>query len=593
MKNQLKVVMVGHVDHGKSTVIGRLLADSGSLPGAKLAEIQSACRKNAKPYEYAFLLDALKDERSQGITIDVARCFLKTARRNYQIIDAPGHIEFLKKMISGAALAEAAFLVIDAEEGIQENSKRHGYLLSMLGIKQLSVLINKMDLIGYSRQKYDELTGDYRKYLRELRVEPISFIPICACNGDNVAAASTRMPWYQGPTVLEQLDAFEEETGDSALDFRFPVQDVYKFTEHNDKRRILAGTLRAGAVSVGEEIEFYPSFKKAKVKTIEAFNSPVKTTVQAGEAVGLTLDEEIYVQPGELAAKTFAQVSPQVGTRIKVNLFWMGKNPLIKHKPYKLKINTARATLYLRDVLQVVDSSDLSTIENKLQVDQWDMAECILETAKPIAFDAFGGAPRATGRFVIVDNYEIAGWGVILDGLDSSGSVFTEKIKIRESDWKASSIRPEERSRRFRHAPCVIVVMGISDIKRDIAARYERYLFDRGMNAYYLRLANLRQGLDADILNSREQREEILRRFGELARILTDAGQILISSLHAPDKYDLQIIKELITPFALKVVNVDMRDFKGFPVDVTLDLSALSAFDVRKLDEGLNLQTRQ
>ncbi len=239
----MNVVIVGHVDHGKSTLIGRLLADTNSLPVGKLEAIQEKCRRNAKPFEYAFLLDALKDEQEQGITIDVARCFFKTKKRNYIILDAPGHIEFLKNMITGAARAEVAILVIDASEGIKENSIRHGYMLSMLGIKQIVVAINKMDLVNYDEDKYEDLKREYTNFLNKIGIRPLEIIPISAFNGDNITKKSKNMQWYNGNNILEALDEFECSKSDINKPFRMPIQAIYKFTENADNRRIVAGTI--------------------------------------------------------------------------------------------------------------------------------------------------------------------------------------------------------------------------------------------------------------------------------------------------------------------------------------------------------------
>ncbi|KKL68203.1 hypothetical protein LCGC14_2127310, partial [marine sediment metagenome] len=205
-RQQMNIVIIGHVDHGKSTVIGRLLADTGSLPKGKLDDVKAICAKNARPFEYAFLLDALKDEQAQGITIDSARCFFRSDKREYIIIDAPGHIEFLKNMISGAARAEAALLVIDAKEGVRENSRRHGYLLSMLGVKQVAICVNKMDLVDYSRDVFDAITAEYTDFLKQIDTEAMAFIPVSAREGDNVATRSEIMSWYDGPVVLDMLD---------------------------------------------------------------------------------------------------------------------------------------------------------------------------------------------------------------------------------------------------------------------------------------------------------------------------------------------------------------------------------------------------
>ena len=288
-REDMNIVIVGHVDHGKSTIIGRLLADTNSLPDGKLEQVREMCRRNAKPFEYAFLLDALKDERDQGITIDSARAFFKTKKRDYIIIDAPGHIEFLKNMVTGAARAEAALLVIDANEGIKENSKRHGYLLSMLGIKQICILVNKMDLVSYDEKRFNQIEKDYRGFLDSIGVEPQAFIPVSGMEGDNIAAHQENMPWYDGDTVLDMLDKFQALKQKDNLPFRMPVQAVYKFTRDGDDRRIVAGTIDTGKVSVGEEVVFYPSGKKSKVKTIEAFNAPVQETADYSSATGFTL----------------------------------------------------------------------------------------------------------------------------------------------------------------------------------------------------------------------------------------------------------------------------------------------------------------
>lgn len=276
-KEQMNIVIIGHVDHGKSTLIGRLMADTHSLPKGKLDEVKARCKRNARPFEYAFLLDALKDEQAQGITIDSARCFFRSKKREYIIIDAPGHIEFLKNMISGAARAEAALLVIDAREGVRENSRRHGYLLSMLGIKQVAICINKMDIADYSQKTFESIKSEYLDFLRQIGVEPLDFIPLSAREGDNVVNKSEHMPWYTGHTALEMIDSFTKEASRVGKPFRFPVQDIYKFTEADDDRRIFAGRIETGKIQTGDEVIFFPSEKKSKIASIECFNAPVQT----------------------------------------------------------------------------------------------------------------------------------------------------------------------------------------------------------------------------------------------------------------------------------------------------------------------------
>ena len=260
----LSVVIGGHVDHGKSTVIGRLLADTGSLPDGRLEQVRALCERTGRPFEYAFLLDALRDERAQGITIDTARVFFRTAARDYLILDAPGHVEFVRNLVTGAASAAAALLVIDAGEGIRDNSRRHGYLMGLLGIRQIAVLVNKMDLVGFREDAFLRLADAYRAFLGGIGLEPAHLIPVAALAGENLSTRSARMPWYAGPTVLDALEGFPLPSAPIDGPFRMPVQDVYKFTGDGDDRRIVAGTIATGAVRPGDELVFYPSGKRAR-----------------------------------------------------------------------------------------------------------------------------------------------------------------------------------------------------------------------------------------------------------------------------------------------------------------------------------------
>ncbi|MFH1367674.1 MAG: GTP-binding protein [Elusimicrobiota bacterium] len=565
----MNIVIVGHVDHGKSTVIGRLLADTGSLPKGKLEFVKEMCQKNSKPFEYAFLLDALKDEQSQGITIDTARCFFKTAKRDYIIIDAPGHIEFLKNMISGAARAEAALLVIDAHEGIRENSKRHGHMVSMLGVKQVSVLVNKMDLAGYSENVFDNLKQEYSLFLKQINVKPASFIPISAREGENITVPSKKMPWFNGATVLGQLDLFADEKSAGDKPFRFPVQDIYKFTQLSDERRIAAGTVAAGAVAAGEEVIFLPSQKKSTVKTVETFNAPEKKTARAGEAAGFTLETQIYIRPGELMVKATEHL-PYVGNRFKANIFWVGRAPMIKNKVYKLKIAASRATIKLVEILRAIEASDLSSQGNKTQLDRHDVAECVLETSKPIAFDCAADS-EVTGRFVIVDNYEIAGGGIILENIAAEDTMLKQHIREREYVWDRSLIDPSLRAVQHKHKAKFIVFTGIPGAgKRAIAKKIEKDLFERGFNVYYLGTANIAYGLDADITAVSEDADERIRRLGELARIMTDAGLIFITTIDNADDYDIEILKLLNEPNEILVINTGENNFSRYKADLEL-----------------------
>lgn len=412
----MNIVIVGHVDHGKSSVIGRLLADTDSLPKGKLEGIREMCRRNDKPFEYAYLLDALKDERSQGITIDTARCFFKTALRDYIIIDAPGHIEFLKNMITGASRAEAALLVIDAMEGVRENSRRHGYMLSMLGINQIAVLVNKMDAVGYDRSVYESIKEEFSAFLKNIDVTPCAFIPVSARCGDNIAHHSA-MEWYTGHTVLETLDDFSDPGKSTLLPFRMPVQDVYKFASGGDKRRIIAGTVNTGTLNAGDEVVFYPSGKRTRVSRIEPMTDREQQGVaEAGYASGFTMTEQIYAKRGDLCCKA-GQLPPKVSDTVKACLFWLGKENMVPGKRYYLKTGAQKLPCRLEKVISAADASTLESSE-KSEVGKFDVATCILKTEGLCAFDLVSDLPL-TGRFVIVDGYDIAGGGIFLDSLDT------------------------------------------------------------------------------------------------------------------------------------------------------------------------------
>ena len=566
---QMSIVVIGHVDHGKSTVVGRLLADTKSLPEGKLEDVKAQCKRNSKPFEYAFLLDALKDEQDQGITIDSARCFFKSEKRQYIIIDAPGHIEFLKNMISGAARAEAAVLVIDAKEGVQENSRRHGYLLSMLGIRQVVVLVNKMDLVDYDQSRYDAIEKEYTAFLARVGIEARYFLPVSAREGDNIAQRSPATDWYTGPTVLESLDHFVKEPSPVDQPFRLPVQDIYKFTEEDDDRRIVAGRVETGVVHAGDEVVFLPSGKTSTIATVEGFNLPEQTLAVAGQSTGFTLTAQVYVKPGEIMVRR-DELQPQVGTQLKVNIFWMGRRPLVKNKRYKLKLATAQVSVWLREVNTVLDASELTTATNRQQIERHDVAECVLETLKPVAFDPTA-AIASTGRFVVIDNYEIAGGGVVLEPLESQSNRIQEGVEQREQSWQRSQITDSMRADRYGQRSTLVILSGEADTgKNTLAKALEESLFQQGRFVYYLGLSNALVGLEADSDVS-EQRDQYLRRLGEVSHLFTDAGMILIATVSGLDDYELAMIRTLNHPSDDLVINVGDNRFKDNTVDLQID----------------------
>ncbi len=425
-RETLRIVVVGHVDHGKSTVIGRLLYDTKSLPEGAVDRVKRISREKGKPFEYAYLLDAFEEEQKQGITIDTTQLQFHTEQRDYVIIDAPGHKEFLKNMISGAANAEAALLIIDAHEGIQEQSKRHGYILSLLGIQKVYVLVNKMDLIDYSEEKYNQIRHDMNEFLGSLHVYPLKYIPVAAFHGENIAFRSEKMPWYKGEPLLAAMDLFEKDKGLEDKALRFPIQDVYKF----DQRRIIAGRIESGTLKAGDEILVAPGGKVTRIKSIEYWAENDKTdTVYAGMSVGITVEDEFFNQRGEMIVHR-GNV-PLISDSFKANIFWMGKNELVKKKEYKLKLVTQEVECEIYAINKVIDATTLETIENASQVKTNDVAEVIIKTRKTICFDEFKNNP-STGRFVIVDGYDVKGGGIV-SGL-ATGTLTVSKFVKNDAE---------------------------------------------------------------------------------------------------------------------------------------------------------------
>jgi bifunctional enzyme CysN/CysC len=550
---RMNIVIVGHVDHGKSTVIGRLLADTHSLPEGKLEQVRAQCELNSKPFEYAFLLDALKDEQAQGITIDAARVFFKSDLRHYLILDAPGHIEFLKNMITGAARAEAALLVIDAAEGVQENSRRHGYMMSLLGIRQIAVVVNKMDLVGWDRAVYDRIVREYGAFLDQIGLQPSAFIPVSARSGDNIATRSGQLSWYDGPTVLNALDEFRSEPPPVDRPFRMAVQDVYKFTKQGDDRRIVAGTIDAGSVSVGETVIFYPSGKKSRVKSIEAFNRATQHRAEAGWSVGFTLQEQIYITRGELATVE-GQPRPQVTTRLRVSLFWLGKDPMVKRKEYLLKLGTAKVPCRIEEILRVMDASTLNATEQRNAIQRHDVAECVLRLDRAIACDLAEDI-AATSRFVIVDDYEIRGGGIVREAMTDRQAAVRDQVLLRNYKWEPSIIQPEHRAEKYNQKAALVLVTGEHEHDRKgVAKALEDKLFQDGKVVYFLGIGNVLYGVDADIERKQENRLEHMRRLAEVANLMLDAGIILIVAAAELTQDDLEVIKTAVQPDWIETV---------------------------------------
>ncbi|HIN86310.1 MAG TPA: adenylyl-sulfate kinase, partial [Myxococcales bacterium] len=536
------------------------------------------CERQGKQFEYAFLLDALAEEQEQGITIDAARCFFKTDKRDYIIIDAPGHIEFLKNMVTGAARAEAAVLLIDADEGVRENSRRHGYLLSMLGVSQVVVAVNKMDLADYSQAVFERIEAEYSAFLAEIGVTPRCFVPISAREGDFVAAPLDNMPWFSGLTILDAVDAFEKQAPRENQALRMPVQDVYRFNTHGDQRRIVAGRIESGSVKVGDKVVFMPSAKTSVIASIEVFSAPSSVEVHAGESVGVTLAEQVYVRRGDIMSHV--EVLPQISTLIRANIFWLGKESMVFGKRYKLKLGTASVECEIAEIMSVLDASNLESSTEKEQVERYDVAEVLLRTRNPLAFDRTQDVEH-TGRFVIVDDYDIWGGGIIRDVVEDEQSELRIAARQREFQWLKGLVTMADREFRWGHKAGLVLFSGDAGTGKAMVARYlERYLFDNGVATYLLDGTNVLLGLghDANQAEREETREELIHRYGEIAHLFVDSGNIVISTTNTIGLADHQKLATLVAPAELLSIHICPHHEQA-PLNADLVFSSVEDYD--------------
>ena len=398
-------VIVGHVDHGKSTLIGRLLFDTNSLPEGKLEEIKKTCEMLGKPFEFAYILDTLEEERKQGITIDTTQTFFKTHKRPYVIIDAPGHKEFLKNMITGSSQAEAAFLVVDVKEGISEQTRRHAFILSFLGLSQLVVVINKMDLVGWSKEAYKSLINELDNFLNKINIKPMAYIPISAMEGDNVVHKSKNMSWYNGPTVVETLDLFKRLLFNVDGSLRFPVQDVYKF----DSKRVIVGKIESGKLEEGDEIIILPSKEKTRVKSIEVFRSSKEAV--AGRSIGITTQDPLFIDRGNVICKSSQQL-PKIVNELFVYVFWMSDQGISKGDTLYMRCSTQEVTGVLDKIFNRIDSSTLESIDDLSKIEKNNVGLIKLRLDKPLIVDDFSIVPEL-GRVVFENGGVISGAGIV------------------------------------------------------------------------------------------------------------------------------------------------------------------------------------
>jgi bifunctional enzyme CysN/CysC len=523
---QVRIVIVGHVDHGKSTLVGRLLHETGSLPEGKLEMLKAVSARRGMPFEWSFLLDALQTERDQGITIDTTQIRFRTGSRDIVLIDAPGHAEFLRNMITGASQADGAVLIIDALEGVRDQTRRHGYLLHLLGVKQVAIVVNKMDRVDFSADRFKEISDEISAHLTGLGVKPTAVIPISARDGDGVAERTPRIGWYNGPTVVEALDRLEPARPLQELALRLPVQAIYKF----DDRRIVAGRIESGHLAAGEEIVIMPAGKIARIKTVESWpRTPVKGTQGAGRSVGITLDRELFVERGDVIAHVGA--SPRDTSRLRARIFWLHYKPLSKGEQILVRLGTREARATVVAIEKAVDPGELSSIENK-SIAKNHVGEIDISLAHPIAADPYSDNPR-TGRLVIEVAGRIAGGGLVLSVDAGQRAVPIDIVPVE------SALRPDERSARYRHKGAVVWLTGLPGSGKSTLARaLERRLFSSGGSPILLDGDTFRAGLNGDLGFSAADRAENIRRLAEVATHLARNGHIAIVAAVSPSRED-------------------------------------------------------
>jgi bifunctional enzyme CysN/CysC len=552
------IVIAGHVDHGKSTLIGRLLHDTGSLPDGKVAALQEASRRRGMPFEWSFVMDALKVERDQGITIDTTRMRFKSALREYLIIDAPGHAEFLKNMLTGAAAAEAAILVVDVVEGMGEQTRRHAFLLHLLGIREIVVAINKMDCVAYAEERFHAVARETRSYLAGLGLDATAVIPISARQGDMIAHRSVPPSWYAGPTVLEALDALKGAGDDLDQPLRLPVQDVYKF----DERRIIVGRIEAGRLRVGDRLRFLPGERSARIASIETWNAQPMVTAVAGQSIGLTLDEDIFIERGQVASTPDA--APLVGQRLKLRIFHFGLTPLAPGDAVELQIGLAEHAAIVEAVERVVDVNSL-TSHAAPAVKRNDVADIVVTSRAPIAVDE-PAQGRHLARGILRRGYEIVAGCLLEAALD----VRQPAVALRHVMPVASAVTAAERGAAWGHSGGVIWLTGLSGAGKSTLARaLEKELFRRHWRAALLDGDTLRQSLNADLGFSEHDRAENVRRIGAVARLLAESGMVAIVACIAPRAAHREALRNDLGPLYHEVyvkaplAVCERRDVKG------------------------------
>jgi bifunctional enzyme CysN/CysC len=545
-KGLLRFITCGSVDDGKSTTIGRLLYEAGLLLEDQLAALEVDSRRlGTQPdhLDFALLLDGLQAEREQGITIDVAYRYFQTARRKFIVADTPGHEQYTRNMVTGASTADCAVLLVDARNGALTQTRRHMFLVSLLGIRHLALAVNKLDLVDFSEPRFRELEAEYHAFALRLGVEDVVCIPLSALHGDGVVVPSARMPWYAGPTLLEYLEEIDvDEDRLQRAPLRMPVQWVNR---PDPDFRGFAGTLVSGTVRPGDPVVVEPSGTRSTVARIVTYDGDLDVAV-AGQSVTLTMTDEVDISRGEVIASPDAP--PLVAEQFEATIVWMAEEPLLRGRSYVLRIGESTVTATVSPIKYRVDPESFEHLAaDRLELNE--IGVCQLELDRPIAFAPYA-ENRDLGGFVLIDR--------ITNQTLAAGMLTHEVRRSRDISCKATSVGKASRARQKRQRPCVLWLTGLSGAgKSTIADVVECKLNELGHHTYLLDGDNIRRGLNKDLGFSDADRVENIRRVAEVAWLLVDAGLIVITSFISPFESERRMARDLFADDEFIEVFVD------------------------------------
>ena len=569
----LRFTTAGSVDDGKSTLIGRLFYDTQQIFEDKLEEIRRNTHRDDDEMELGLLTDGLRAEREQGITIDVAYRYFSTPNRKFIIADTPGHEQYTRNMVTGASTASLAVELIDARNGVIEQTRRHAFIASLLQIPYMIVAVNKMDLVEYSEERFHEIVEEFNAFSDQLDIKDITFVPISALKGDNVVEPSDNMPWYQGATLLHRLENVRPEATRNQVDFRFPVQTVIR--PHQDFRGF-AGQIASGKIRPGEEIVELPSKRSSHVESITTLDGEIDEA-GPGDSVVISLTDEIDVSRGSMLVRS--RNRPEAVTRqIDADLCWMNEEKMRKDRPYVIQHTTRRTQAY---VSKVVYRTNVETFHRE-EADTFelnDIGRVELETADPLFVDPYK-MNRSTGSFILIDpdtNDTVAA-GMIrgeAENVAPYGQEETVTTTERETSpnvvWEGLNIPREEREEKNDHKAAVVWLTGLSGSgKSTIARELEKRLFDRDLQTMMLDGDNVRHGLSGDLGFTPNDRKENIRRVGEVARLFFEQGNVTLCTFISPYQEDRDRVRDLVADGRFFEVHVDCplevckeRDTKG------------------------------